>query len=422
MCRVIRPPVPADDDQRVADLQALDIVLTGPESVLDAVTRELARILDVPAAFISFIDRDTHHYKSAVGLPGEFAETRSEPRELSICSHVVGMNRTLVVEDLLEDERFRDHPVVRESGVRFYAGAPLRADSGRAVGSLCVVDTRPRRLGEREADLLVLVASGVMAQVKLQRATRELLERTLRIERDLEQARQVQRYLLPPVTVEGDGWRIRHLYRPALQLGGDFLDVLRRADGRHAIIVADVAGHGTSAALTATMTKVAFTRAAAAAATAAEVLAAIEWDLKGMAHPGQFITALCALLGPRRGELSFSSAGHPRPLRLSADGVRSVAGDGDVPLLVEPGESRRRESTLTIAPGERLLVYTDGAIEAADPSGRIVGVEGLMRIAAEAMAARDQDEALLVRVTERILSFTGRRLQDDVAMLTIEAT
>jgi GAF domain-containing protein len=176
---MLAAPIPPDDAQRVEDLRQLDLLLTTPDEAFDSVTRQLASIFDVAGAAISFTDRDTHYFKSAVGLPSPYSETRMEPRDLSVCSHVVGNNELLVVADLQADDRFRDNPFVQEVGLRFYAGAPLRADSGRAFGSLCIVDTRVRTISPCEAQMLRLLAEGVMTQAKLQVASRRLLDRTM---------------------------------------------------------------------------------------------------------------------------------------------------------------------------------------------------------------------------------------------------
>ena len=416
---MLKAPIPIDEEQRLADLRQLDMLLTTPEEVFDSVTRELARIFEVPGAFITFIDQDTQYYKSAVGLPPDQAATRTEPRELSICNHVVGHNEMLVVEDLLADERFRDNPIVLESGARFYAGTPLRADSGRAIGSLCIVDAQPRTMGEREQDLLRLIAEGVMAQVKLQIASRQLLHRTMQVERDLEQAVQVQRFLLPPANLSGDGWCISHLYRPVAHLGGDFLDVQQRPDGQLAILVADVSGHGTSAALTAAMTKTAFLRAAAATATPAQLLGAIHRELVGMVPSGQFMSALAVLFDPARRNVAFASAGHPYPLLVNESGVETVHHRNEILLLVGNDPDYKQQTTLTLRSGDRLLIYTDGATEASDPDGNMLGINGLSHHASE--VAREPGRDFLEELFARLKRYTRNNAHDDVALLCIES-
>jgi serine phosphatase RsbU (regulator of sigma subunit) len=418
MTAMWKPPIPPDEAERLQDLRRLDILLTTPEEPLDRVTRQLAKIFDVPGAFISFIDEDTQYYKSEVGLPPEFAATRSEPRDLSVCSHVVGTNEMLVVEDLSADSRFRDNPAVIEFGIRFYAGTPLRGDGGHGVGSLCIVDDRPRTITPREQQMLGLLAEGVMAQVKLQSASRQLLRRSMQIERDLEQAIQVQRYLLPDDRIDAGGWRIRHLYRPAAHLGGDFVDVIKRPNGQVAVIVADVSGHGTSAALTAMMAKIAFSRAGSSAATPAGILTAINRDLAGMARPGQFITALAAVLEPSSRTMTLASAGHPYPLLVSASGSVPVRIDNEPPLLVRPGVDYGRETTLRLDARTRVVAFTDGAIEVACPDGRMLGADGLGRLA---RALAGSDGRFLAALLEGVQAQARGRLDDDVALMSLEA-
>ncbi len=415
---MLTAPIPPDEEQRLVDLRALHVLLTEPEEVYDTLTRDLARIFDVPVVVMSFIDHDMQYHKSAVGLPVRLQATRTEPRELSICSHVVGNNDVMVVEDLLADDRFRDNPIVVETGARFYAGAPLRADSGRAVGSLCIVDRRPRTMTSRERELLWLVAQGVVAQVKLQVASRELLDRTLQIERDLAQAVQVQRFLLPPQSIDAGAWRLRSLYRPVTHLGGDLVAVERRRDGRFALLVADVTGHGTSAALTAAMLKTAFGRAVAGADGPAALLTALQDELTGVVAPSQFITAVTAFFDGEAGTVVLSSAGHPHPLRVSDAGAERIEHDNEFPLLVVPEHRYTQQTELTLSPSDRLLLYTDGATEAADPDHRMLTVAGLGRLAHQ--AAQDHPDRFLEAILRALTGYAQDRLADDVALLAIE--
>ncbi len=413
------PPIPADEERRLEDLQRLDMLLTEPEAAFDQVINELARIFAVPGVMMSFTDRDTQYFKSAVGLPDEFATTRTEPRELSVCSHVIGENRMLVVEDLLSDERFRDNPIVQSSGARFYAGTPLRSDEGRAIGTLCLVDVEPRTIGPRERDLLRLVAEGVMAQVKLQIASRQLLKRTQQIESDLQQAVQMQRFLLPPPRLEGEGWRISHVYRPFEHLAGDFLAVHSRADGRRMIFIADVSGHGTSAALTTAMAKTAFHRASLSVGTPAELLTTINRELVGMVPPGQFMTAVAAIFDPGRRQVTMASAGHPHPLLVRDTRVEVVEHDNEMLLLVLEDLEYSRQSTIELPPGDRLLLYTDGAIEAINPEGNRLDVAGLCRLVEEVVGQGPPD--FLKGLSEHLDRHIRSRFRDDVALLCIQS-
>jgi serine phosphatase RsbU (regulator of sigma subunit) len=417
---MLEAPIPADEAERLVDLRRLDLLLSTPEEEFDRVTEELARIFQVPGVMMSFTDRDTQYFKSAVGLPPELAATRTEPRELSVCSHVLGENKMIVVEDLLKDDRFNDNPYVVSSGARFYAGAPLRADSGRAVGTLCLVDIEPRTLSLRERDLLDLIARAVMAQVRLRTASRQLLQRTKQIERELQQAEQMQRFLLPPARLEGDGWRITHLYQPFEHLGGDFLDVHRRADGLLAILVADVSGHGTSAALTTAMAKTAFHRAAPNVDGPAPLLTILHHELTGFVPPGHFMSAMAAFFDPSGRSITIASAGHPPPLLIRDGAVEVIRHDNEMLLLVGDNTSVYQNQTVrTLSPGDRILGYTDGATEAVDPRGNRLDVDGLCRQVEE--VAGEPAPVLLAALMSRLRHHARNRFQDDVALLCIEA-
>ena len=97
------------------------------------------------------------------GLPDDLAETGQTSRELSVCGHVIANNEVLVVEDLARDRRFANNPLLKERGLRFYAGAPLRSNN-LPIGSLCILDIKPRRLSEREKRLLEVMAEDVMEE------------------------------------------------------------------------------------------------------------------------------------------------------------------------------------------------------------------------------------------------------------------
>jgi predicted PurR-regulated permease PerM len=158
-------PLPADEDERLASLTELDLLDTSAEPVFDRITAKLARIFEVPIALISLVDRDRLFFKSQTGLPDDLAAARQTPRNVSICGHVVASNEVLVVEDLARDRRFANNPFVKTRGLRFYAGAPLRAPNGQPIGSLCILDTKRRQLTDREKRLLQEYAIDVNEEI-----------------------------------------------------------------------------------------------------------------------------------------------------------------------------------------------------------------------------------------------------------------
>jgi predicted PurR-regulated permease PerM len=158
-------PIPLDDEVRLAVLRALHLLDTDAEAVFDRITAKLARAFEVPIALISLVDRDRLFFKSQTGLPGDLARSREAPREVSVCGHVVANNEITVIEDLARDGRFASNPWIKARGLRFYAGAPLHAPGGQPIGSLCLLDTRPRPFSSRDQRHLQEYASEVMEEI-----------------------------------------------------------------------------------------------------------------------------------------------------------------------------------------------------------------------------------------------------------------
>jgi len=149
-CRWVKPPVPPDEESRLTSLANLGILDTPPEERFDRLTRLAAAIFDVPTALVSLIDRDRQWFKSVHGL-----DVRETPREVSFCGHAVAERAPMIVSDALNDPRFADNPyVVGGPRVRFYAGQPLILPDGSCVGTVCLIDTRPRELDEQALELL----------------------------------------------------------------------------------------------------------------------------------------------------------------------------------------------------------------------------------------------------------------------------
>ena len=162
-------PFPPDEDERLAALRSLDVLDTPTEERFDRITRLARRLFDVPIVLVSLVDSDRQWFKSCVGLP-----MRETPRNHSFCAHAILQHQTLVIPDTHCEARFERHPlVVSEPYVRFYAGQPLRSPEGYSLGTLCLIDHRPRTLGGEELAALRDLASVVedeLSAVELNRA------------------------------------------------------------------------------------------------------------------------------------------------------------------------------------------------------------------------------------------------------------
>ena len=168
-CRWIRAPIPEDEQARLTSLRALDLLDTEPEERFDRITRIATALFNVPMATITFVDERRQWFKSCQGTSG-----REDPRDASFCAHVVSNREPMIVVDTLIDGRFADNPLVLGGPrIRFYAGYPLTLDDGSCIGTLCLLDTRPRTFKELDRERLRDLALMVMEQfqaLKVERA------------------------------------------------------------------------------------------------------------------------------------------------------------------------------------------------------------------------------------------------------------
>lgn len=151
-------PVPENEARRIDVLRSYDILDTAPETAFDGLTQLAAIICETPGALISFVDSNRLWYKSKVGFVAD-----EIPRELSFCAHAIMQHEVMVVEDATKDERFAGNPLVSapKNAIRFYAGSPLHASSGEALGSVCVVSGEPRKLNDQQKRALRLLANQI---------------------------------------------------------------------------------------------------------------------------------------------------------------------------------------------------------------------------------------------------------------------
>jgi diguanylate cyclase (GGDEF)-like protein len=144
------PAVPGNEPKRLDTLRALNILDTAPEERFDRLTRLARRLFGVPIALVSLVDENRQWFKSCVGLP-----IRETSRDISFCGHAILGDDIFMIPDARCDERFKDNPLVTDDpNIRFYAGCPLRASNGSALGTLCLISDKPRDLSDDDRALL----------------------------------------------------------------------------------------------------------------------------------------------------------------------------------------------------------------------------------------------------------------------------
>jgi GAF domain-containing protein len=161
-CRWITAPLPTDEDRRVAALHALGLLDTEPQARFDHVTDAVCREFRVPIALVTLVDRDRQWFLARHGV-----DIRETSRDESFCAHAILGADVMQVPDTLDDPRFADNPAVTgPPRVRFYAGAPIVLADGSRVGTLCIIDHRPRLLEVTELARLRVLAAGVATMLQ----------------------------------------------------------------------------------------------------------------------------------------------------------------------------------------------------------------------------------------------------------------
>lgn len=185
------PPIPANDKERLEVLRSLGVLDTAPEPDYDALAQLAAQICDVPIALVSLVDSERQWFKAVVGI--DSCETS---RESSFCAHAINTpEEVFIVPNALLDRRFANNPlVIGAPNIRFYAGAPLVTHDGWAVGTLCVIDSKPRVLYKTQLESLLSLRRHVVNALELRRVVSQqnrIIAELERTRRSLDDARRV---------------------------------------------------------------------------------------------------------------------------------------------------------------------------------------------------------------------------------------
>jgi sigma-B regulation protein RsbU (phosphoserine phosphatase) len=249
-------------------------------------------------------------------------------------------------------------------------------------------------------------------------AGRERRMKAERDQRELEEARRIQRTLLPAVLPQMDGFELAASWQPASGVGGDCFDAIRFSSHRLALSIADVVGKGIPAALLMSNLQAAVRAFATEAARPAELCERVNTILCGHISEGRFISFFYCVVDSEVGSLTYANAGHFPPALIKADGTLIRLTSGGPVLGVLPAGTYE-SGTSAFGPGDRLILYTDGITEARSETDEEFGDERLLSMALEHRAC--SAPALQARLVDAVSTFTGRRFTDDATLMVLAA-
>ena len=247
---------------------------------------------------------------------------------------------------------------------------------------------------------------------------RERRAAVVREQRELEEARRIQRTLLPASLPQMDGFELAASWQPASGVGGDCFDAMKFSPRRLALSIADVVGKGIPAALLMSNLQAAVRAFATEAARPSELCEQVNAVLCGHIAEGRFISFFYCVADEELGTLWYTNAGHFPPMLVRPGGAVERLTCGGPVLGVLP-HSIYQAGSVPFGPGDRLVLYTDGITEARDRSDEEFGEERLMELVREHRGC--SAPALQARLVDAVASFAGRRFTDDATLMVLAA-
>jgi phosphoserine phosphatase RsbU/P len=346
------------------------------EEVLPKVLDTLFRVfLQADRGFIVLVENGQ--------LIPKWIKTRQEDQQDSfrisrtVMREVMETKEAIISLDASTDERFEMAQSISSFRIRSMIVAPLLDSQGEAIGAI-QMDTVDAKRHFETGDLEILASIALQAGIAIETAQlhEKLLEQN-RVEQDLQLARQVQEAFLPSGPPQVEGYNFFNFYRPADQVGGDYFDYIILPGNRIAIIVADVVGHGVAAAMLMAKVSAETRYCLASHEDLAEAISALNRHITSL-NLRRFVTFLCLRLELSTGQMDIVNAGHLLPIWFQPM-QQTVTEPGDeeagIPLGVE--DYQYQSLTITLKPGDELMLHTDGICEAPDAEGNMFGIQRL---------------------------------------------
>jgi sigma-B regulation protein RsbU (phosphoserine phosphatase) len=386
-----------------------------PEAKLEAlleINRSLAKALSLDevlpevlnSLFRIFIqaDRGFIVLREGEDLIPRWTKTRRDDGESirisrTVVNEVMTSKEAILSADAATDERFEMSQSVADFRIRSMMCAPLLDGEGMPLGVL-QIDTLDQRKRFEPHDLEVLAAIAAQAGIAIYNARlHEAAIEQQAVQRDVKLAREVQMSFLPQEMLQIPGYEFFHYYLPANHVGGDYFDYVPLPDGRVAIIVADVVGHGIAAAMLMAKFAAESRFCLASGGTPAEAISKLNDRMSGL-ELDRFVTMILMVLDVETRKVTLVNAGHMAPIcrRKNGDVVELAEECRGLPIGIMDGFPYQQGEE-TLGEGDRILLYTDGINETMDPDGECYGIEKMHTWIANIMGDVKSD-------TERLIS------------------
>ncbi|MFK7743202.1 MAG: PP2C family protein-serine/threonine phosphatase [Planctomycetota bacterium] len=343
--------------------------------------------------------------KDGASLSGELQWSRSLVKKCLEDGYAV---RSVVQSD---QEALEVGRSVYDLKLRAVMCAPMRAKD-RTVGVI-YVDSRAvrREFSARDLALFGAISAQLAISVENARLHADSLAKA-KLQKDVEIARRIQQHLLPTVPDDIDGLEVALRYEAAEQASGDTYDLVPLRNGRYAIMIGDVTGHGVGAALLTHTVTSALRSYLELIDDIADVVARVNQRLVDSVETGNFMSLLLMVVDPKKRHLEYVNAGHPGVLVCQKDGSRVLEKTGMV-LGVVGDQAYEKSPVIELGAGDVLFAHTDGVDEAMSPSREVFGTDRLHALVQEKRLAGAPAEAVLSEIMRQVHAHTGTDVMDD---------
>jgi sigma-B regulation protein RsbU (phosphoserine phosphatase) len=391
------------------------------EELLRRVAQRVKKFVNYHVFSVMLWNEKTQHLESAFSLRyGDAIPSRLRlPLYQGLTGTAAGERRVLRVNDTLEDSRYIKCDVGFDT--RSELVVPLLLQD-RLVGVLDLESTDKNAFTAEHERMLATLGSYIAIALENARLYEESRETERRLQVDLSTAREIQRGLLPTGAREVPGLELAAAYEPARELGGDFYDFLPYGQGRLAMVLGDVAGKGTAAALFASLAiGIVREHVVEHPCPPSEMLAMLNGRLHAARLDSRFIATLFSVYDAGTRKLTLSNAGGPYPLLVRDGVVRSIRIAG-IPLGLFP-DTKYDEITIDLVPGDVVLFASDGILESANAEEEEFGPDRLSAVLASVSAQQSAEEiAAAILAATDVYSGAGVVASDDRTLLVLRVT
>jgi sigma-B regulation protein RsbU (phosphoserine phosphatase) len=396
-----------EDLQRVQKAAQKISSILDLDQLIDGVVSEVTHSFGCLEASIYLHDEDRQEVVLA-GIDGCDAHDKGHRMKISegMVGYVASTGQTRYAPDVRKDPYY----IACHGGIHSEVAIPLRVGE-RVVGVFTASHPEVDGFPRHQLRLLQALCDQVAVAVyNAQRLQAERAERAV-MDRDADDARLIQQALLPKSSPYIPGYVVSGRSVPARAVGGDWYDFIPFPDGRWGIVLADVSGKGTAAALLMSATRGMLRSLAEACCTPSEVLTKLNQLLVNDFPAGRFVTLVYAVLDPAARTVVFANAGHLQPLLIDDRGEHFIDVDRGLPLGLANGDYS--EAHVELSPGSKLIFYSDGITEAVNPDDEEYG---LCRLVEHAI----KPEASALSIVDEVRSYSnGSGVRDDATVVFV---